>query len=58
MILKLKYTSFTNIKAFLINNIDINKAVVSNKVPFSKKDFKHFLGYKNVKKQTFMFFQK
>ena len=32
-----------------INDIDI-KIVVSNKFPFGKHDFKHFIGYKNSKK--------
>ena len=31
-----------------INKIDFNKIVVSNKVSFSKKDFKYFIGYKNA----------
>ena len=34
----------------LIEDIDINKLVVSNKVSFGKKDFKHFVGYKDTKK--------
>ena len=35
----------------MINNIDIiNKIVVSNKVSFSKKHFKYFIGYKYGKK--------
>ena len=33
-----------------IKNIDINKIVVSNKVSFSKKGFKYFIGYKDAKK--------
>ena len=33
-----------------INNIDINKIMVSNKVSFCKKGFKYFIGYKNGKK--------
>ena len=32
-----------------INNIDINKIVVSNKFPFDEKDFKYFIGYKDNK---------
>ena len=32
-----------------INNIDINKTAVSNKVCFSKKVFKYFIGYKDAK---------
>ena len=34
----------------LINNIDINKMEVSNKLPFSKKDFKYFIAYKDAQK--------
>ena len=33
-----------------INDIDINKIVVSNKFPFGKQDFKYFIGYKDGKK--------
>ena len=33
----------------MIDNIDTNKIVVSNKIPFGKKDFKHFIGYKDAK---------
>ena len=33
----------------LINNIDINKIVVSNKFPIDKQDFKYFIGYKDNK---------
>ena len=33
----------------LINNIDINKIVVSSKVPFGKQDFEYFTGYKDPK---------
>ena len=32
-----------------IKNIDINKIVVSNKVSFSKKRFKYFIGHKDTK---------
>ena len=31
----------------LINEIDIDKIVVSNKFPFGKQDFKYFIGYKD-----------
>ena len=34
----------------LIDNVDINKIVVSNKSSFGKKDFKYFIGYKDTKK--------
>ena len=33
-----------------IDNIDINKIVVSHKVSFGKKDFKYFIDYKDAKK--------
>ena len=32
-----------------INNIDINKTVVSNKVSFSKSSFKSFIDYRDAK---------
>ena len=32
------------------SNIDINKIVVSNKLPFSNQDFKYLIGYKDVEK--------
>ena len=35
---------------FLIDNIDVNKIVVSNKISFCKKDFGYFIGYKLLKK--------
>ena len=35
---------------FSINEIVINKIVVSNKFPLGKQDFKFFIGYKDVKK--------
>ena len=34
----------------MINDTDVNKIVVSNKVPFGKQDFKYCIGYKNAKK--------
>ena len=33
-----------------INDIDINKIVVPNKLPFGKQDFKYFIGYKDSEK--------
>ena len=33
-----------------INDIDINKIVVFNKLPFHKQDFKYFIGYKDNEK--------
>ena len=31
------------------HDIEINKIVVSSKLPFGKQDFKYFIGYKNNK---------
>ena len=39
-----------NISPILINDRDINKIVVSNKLPFGKQDFIYFIGYKDDKK--------
>ena len=33
-----------------MDNVDINKIVVSNNISFGKKDFKCFIGYKGAKK--------
>ena len=33
----------------MIENIDFNKIVVSNKFPFGKQNFKYFIGYKDNK---------
>ena len=38
-----------------IKSINIKKIVVYNKVSFGKKGFKYFIGYKDVKKSTFMY---
>ena len=34
----------------MINEIDVNQIVVSSKPPFSKKDFKYFIGFKDDKR--------
>ena len=34
----------------LIDNIDINKIVESNRISFVKEDFKYFIGYNDAKK--------
>ena len=34
----------------LIDYIDINKTVVSNKISYGKNDFKYFIGYKDAKR--------
>ena len=45
-----KYKFHQHKNPILINNIDINKIVVSNKVSFGKKDFEYFIGYNDAKK--------
>ena len=35
-----------------IKNIDIDKILVSNKVPFGKKRFRYFIGQKDAKKSN------
>ena len=62
MILKWRNKKFHQHKRpILINNIDINKIVVSNKFPFGKQHFKYLIGYKDqkeisktVKRHTFL----
>ena len=43
-----KQKSHQHKRPISIKNIDINKIVVSNKVSFGKKSFKHFIGYKDT----------
>ena len=45
-----KYKFHQHKNPILINNIDISKIVVCNKISFSKKSFKYFVGYKDGKK--------
>ena len=45
-----KYKFRQHKSPFLIDNIDINKILVSNKVSFGKKNFEYFVGYKDAKK--------
>ena len=33
----------------MISNIDINKIVISNRFLFDNKDFKYFIGYKEIR---------
>ena len=47
MILKLKNTNFINIS---INDIDINKIVVSNILLFGEQNLKYFIAYKDSEK--------
>ena len=50
-----KYKIHQNKTPISINDIDINKIVESNKLPFSKQDFIYFIGYKNDKKRRYLF---
>ena len=45
-----KYKFHQYKKPISIDNIDINKIVVSHEVSFGKKHFKYLIGYKNAKK--------
>ena len=49
---EIENTSFTHQykKPVSINNIDINKVVLSNTASSGKKNFKYFIGYKDAKK--------
>ena len=44
------YRFHQNKRPISVNNIDINKMVVSNKLPFGKQVFKYFMGYKDSEK--------
>ena len=49
--LKMKNINFINTKnPILISDVNFNKIIVSNKVPFGKKGFKYFIGYKDDRK--------
>ena len=37
-------------RPFSLKNVDNDKILVSNNVPFGKRGFKYFIGYKNAKK--------
>ena len=50
MMLKLKKTNFIKKSPISANEIDINKIVVSNKLPFSGQDFQYFTVYKDSEK--------
>ena len=45
-----KHKFYQHKSPILMNNIDINKIVASNKVSFGKKGFKYFIGYKDAQK--------
>ena len=44
-----KQTFHQHKRPISIKNIDSDKTVVSNKVPFGKNGFKYFIGYKDAK---------
>ena len=50
-----EYILHQNENPFLINNIDINKIMLSNKLPFGKQGFKYFIGYKDFEKIGFLY---
>ena len=43
-----EYIFYQNINPISINDIDINKIVISNKLPFGKKDFKYSIAYQDL----------
>ena len=43
-----EYKFYQHNSLISIQKIDINEIVISNKLPFSKQDFKYFIGYKDV----------
>ena len=45
-----EYKFYQNKSFIPINKIDINKIVVSNKLPFGKQGLKYFIGYKDSEK--------
>ena len=45
-----EYESHQHKSPVSVNNIDINKIVVSNKFPFGKQNFKKFISYEDAKK--------
>ena len=45
-----KYKFHQHKRPILIDNIAINKVVVSNKISSGKNGFKYFIGYKDAKK--------
>ena len=45
-----KYELYQYKRPILIDNIDLNKIVVSNRISFDKIDFKYLICYKDAKK--------
>ena len=46
----LKYNLYQCKSPVSINDLGISEIVVSNRIPFAKRDFKYFIGYIDVKK--------
>ena len=42
--------NFINKRHILMDDINVNKIIVPNKVAFGKKDFRYFISYKNGRK--------
>ena len=49
-----KYKFHQHKSPFMIENIDFDIIVIPNKVSFGKRDFKHFIGYKNAKRNRLL----
>ena len=45
-----EYKCYQGESPIFLQDIDINKIVVSIKLPFGKQDFKYFIGYKDSEK--------
>ena len=45
-----EYKFHQNKSPISINDIHINKMIISNKLPCGKQDFKYFIGYKDCEK--------
>ena len=41
-------------KPISLYDVDINKVLVSNKVSFGERGFKHFIGYKDGKRDCYV----
>ena len=55
MIVFEEYKFHQNKCLIFVNDIDINKTVLSNNLPFGKQDFKCFIGYKDSEKIRALF---
>ena len=56
MTLKFKEENFIiNNSPILINDVRVNEIVISNKLPIGKKDFKYFIGYKDLETYAYYF---